>query len=255
MHGSSLRGKTVIVTRASHQAGALVELLERRGACAVCVPMLTVEPVTGEDAGRLDQALMNLTEFTAVAFTSANAVRFVLQRLTELGQSPIALAGIRVFAIGPATAACLEEAGISDVYRAHTSAGEELAREIQQVLGPNLEEHRILIPRARKGREELPKILLGAGAQVELVYVYDTVSLLDGPPLPPQVDWVTFAGPSAVAAFIERFSQCPSPAACIGPVTARAAQGAGLSVAAIAGEQTPEGLVRAMEEAEDKKKG
>ena len=101
-----LFGKRIVVTRAREQAGALTALLRGLGAEVIELPTIAIQPVA--DYTALDEAIANLQSYAWLIFTSANGVRFFLERLDA---SNFDLRGIqgRICAIGPATRNALEK--------------------------------------------------------------------------------------------------------------------------------------------------
>lgn len=123
-----LHGKHILVTRAAHQAAAFVALLEQYGAQVTALPTIAVtDPVSWQ---AVDTALQRLREQKAGTarhydwiFTSANAVKFFLNRLAFHGDGPGLLAGLRVCAIGKATAGVVRDAGLEvDLVPEHFNA-------------------------------------------------------------------------------------------------------------------------------------
>ena len=90
---------------AGRRGGAVGGVLEALGAEVLLAPTVEIRPIS--DPGPLDAAIGRLDEFDWLVFTSANGVRFFLQRLEELGRDLRALGGVRLAAIGPATAEAL----------------------------------------------------------------------------------------------------------------------------------------------------
>ena len=84
-----LFGRRVLVTRAPEQASELSERLAALGALPVEIP--TIRTAALDDRSELDAALANLSQFDWIAFTSANAVRFVFDRLSAAGADARAL--------------------------------------------------------------------------------------------------------------------------------------------------------------------
>src|SRR5262249_11956659 len=68
-----LFGKTVLVTRATHQAGRLSGLLRAQGAHVVELPVLDIVPIASADADAAIELLAN-GSFDWCVFTSTNAV-------------------------------------------------------------------------------------------------------------------------------------------------------------------------------------
>src|SRR6202162_5774252 len=96
-----LAGRRVLVTRTREQAEGLVDSLHAAGASVALVPLITTMPIADPDS-----ILRPAAEAQAaapprwVAFTSATAVRLVLGAV-----GLAAVSGLRVAAVGPATAA------------------------------------------------------------------------------------------------------------------------------------------------------
>jgi uroporphyrinogen III methyltransferase/synthase len=112
------------------------------------------------------------------------------------------------------------------------------------------------LPRAAAARDVIPDRLRAAGAEVEVTTIYRSVlpegtadrlraELARGP-----IDAVTFTSSSTVAHFQTALAGAPFPsgaiAACIGPVTARAAEAAGFPVGLVADSSTTEDLAESL---------
>ena len=230
-----LFGKRILVTRAREQASALARRLEAGGAEVVEFPTIRIVPP--ESFAPLDAALGRLGEFRWLILTSANGVRFLWERLAEAGKDTRALSGLRVCAIGPATAAALESHGIlADVVPAEFKAEglvEALAAEDLAGVG-------VLIARAAEAREVLPDELRRRGARVEVVPAYRTLQsdedagAIRSMLRERSVHVVTFASSSTVRNFLEMVG--PETVellrgvvvASIGPITAKTAAEAGI---------------------------
>src|SRR5205085_5402534 len=74
-----LFGKRIVVTRAREQADALSSRLHALGADVIEIP--TIEILPAADYGPLDRAISGLASYDWLIFTSANGVRFFLDRL------------------------------------------------------------------------------------------------------------------------------------------------------------------------------
>lgn len=253
MSARPLEGRVVVVTRAPEQAGELSDLLRAAGARVVEVPTLVMVPVSGDEAARAQAAAKAAArgEYDGALFTSKNAVAFFHEVALAHGLSASHFASLPLFAIGPATARALVERGYEPPVVAGEAVGEGLVTTLRETLGLQLAGKRLLFPRAREARDVVVEGLRAAGADVDLVVLYETRPVTGGPGLPAgvAVDWITFASPSAVRAFHQRFGGLRARVACIGPVTAKAARELGMEVAAMGAEHTAPGLVAAMIEA------
>jgi uroporphyrinogen III methyltransferase/synthase len=251
-----LEGRTVVVTRAAEQAASFVALLEQAGARVIQAPTIVVEPP--ESWAPLDAALAELARFTWVIFTSVNGVRMVAERLETLGRPWSALAGARLAAIGPATAAALAARGtpaevVPGEYRA-----EGLAERLRDIVGPR---DRILLPRAAQTRDLLVTALRRLGAEVTEVPAYRTRPHAEaaGPVRAALaragVDAVTFTSSSTARNFARLFTDEERRAwftgvavASIGPITAATAAEYGFTTAIMPSEYTIPALARAIAE-------
>jgi uroporphyrinogen III methyltransferase / synthase len=74
-----LAGRTIVVTRASSQAGDFSNTLEAYGATVISCP--TIEIAEPESYERLDEAIDHLYGYDWIIFTSANGVEYFLRRL------------------------------------------------------------------------------------------------------------------------------------------------------------------------------
>ncbi|MEE8443508.1 MAG: uroporphyrinogen-III C-methyltransferase [Dehalococcoidia bacterium] len=250
-----LSGKRVLVTRSRAQASVLVDLLAREGAEAIEAPAIKIAAIAEDsDMSRLRQAARQLASYKWVAFTSVNGVEAFWQTLGREGLDARAFAGVRVAAIGPATASSLAQRGIQADHVPTEYISEAVVEGLRTSIRPG---DRVLLPRAEGGREALVEGLLELGASVDQVTAYRTVVpedsrgkaqglLADG-----KIDVVTFASSSTVRNLVTLLDgetellQRPV-IACIGPVTAATARELGLRVDVQASEYTIPGLVEAL---------
>src|SRR5262245_26435538 len=147
-----LLGVRVLVTRPRHQAGPMMQQLERLGAFPVLLPMMEIrEP---DDWGPVDAATdqLRLGQFQWVVFTSANGVEAFVGRLRDRGQDLRALGTAKLAAIGPATAAALRQHHLApDVAPTEGMNSEALAEALIERVGGE----RVLLVQADSGRELL----------------------------------------------------------------------------------------------------
>jgi len=244
-----LFGRGIVITRPEAQAEGLTELLRAAGARVIPFPVIRIAPP--ESWEELDTALGRLEEYRWLIFTSANGVAFFFRRLREVGRDIRDLKGIRIAAIGPATASAVEARGIRvDL------VPEEFISEgvVKAFAGEDLRGSRALLPRAREARDVIPEGLAKIGARCDCATTYRTIrSDRSAAELAPffadgKVDAISFTSPSTVNNFLgimgPDFRLPPKVRiACIGPVTAAAAKKAGLPVDILQERYTIPGLV------------
>jgi uroporphyrinogen-III synthase len=245
--GKPLEGKRVVVTRAPEQSAGFARELESLGAEVIFLPAIQfAEP---EDYAALDQAIGSLARFDWLIFTSGNAVRFFARRAAALG-ARLSAPGLKVAAVGGATAEAARAAGFSVDHVARRATGSDLARELRDAV----EGRRVLVPSSDRASDAFARALVEAGAEVARPIAYRTLAApADAPALETlrrgEADAVTFASPSAfagVARHLGREALGGFALAAIGPTTARAIRAAGLPVAVEARESTAAGLAEAI---------
>ncbi len=247
-----LSGKRVVVTRAREQASDFADRLRVRGAEPVEFPLIQTVPPPDKFAA-VDAALARAGEYAWICFASAPAAHWFLQRLFERGLDGRALAGVKLAAVGPATAAALRESGMVADFVSAALTGEGLAAELP---GPVDGAH-LLVPRALEGEDALLETLKARGAIVDAVPAYQTI--MDGRGAEDvrerltagTIDAVTFTSSSTVRNFVAALGMPLPPAvliACIGPSTAKTAEDMlGRAPDVVASEHTVAGLLAALE--------
>lgn len=233
-----LTGKTILITRAREQSAEFGTRLRSLGAAVIEFPTIEiVPPLSWKD---LDRAIDQLATYDWIIFTSVNGVTYFWQRFSERSQTAHFPSSIQVCAIGPATADRLRERGV----RVDSTPKEFIAEAILEGFEKTeMGGKRILLARVKKARDVLPQGLRKLGAEVDVVEAYRTVkprggsrklrnTLAGG-----EVDVVTFTSSSTVNHFVELLKNEESRSllkrvtiACIGPVTARTAEGLGMEV-------------------------
>ena len=248
-----LFGRRILVTRTRSQASTLSSRLSELGAFPIEIPTIEVE--LQSDSSDLVSALASAARFDWIAFTSANSIRAVMDRLARTGRDSRALHGVKVAAIGPASAAVLAEYGIMADLVADTATSARLA---SAMIESGVTGSRVLLPRSDIAGSVLPDRLRSSGAFVNEVVCYRTVVpessrvrvrdiLRDG------VDAVTFTSSSTVRNLMKLLDNDATKLAgaciaCIGPVTATTAGRLGLNVDIVAQDHTVDGLVTALQE-------
>lgn len=251
-----LSGKTVIVTRAAEQSSEFTTLLHRQGANVIELPALEIRPPSTWEA--LDRAIENLATFDWLILTSANAVEYFFDRLTNLSKDARYLAGIKIAVVGKKTAKFLKARGLNADFTPTDFVADALAREFPEVI----EGKRFLFPRVETGgREVLVKELTEKGGEVVEVAAYESAcpdrvtdearsALQSG-----EVDIITFASSKTVVNFgalIEKEGVSPKSVlekvciASIGPQTSKTCLESIGRVDVEAREYTLEGLTSAL---------
>ena len=230
-----LFGKRILVTRPETQATELVDLLSSMGAEPIEAPMIRIEPP--KDYGPLDESCELAGAFDWIVFTSVNGVDAFLQRLCRGPRDVRELKGVRLCAVGRATAERLSRYGLRVDLVPEEHRSEAVVEALRKT--ENLSERRILLPRGDLARDVLLIELRRAGAEVVEVTAYRTVLTgrdRDGDPdifkmlLEQEIDVVTFTSASTVRNFVKILGTDPAAdllnttvVAAIGPVTAAAA--------------------------------
>lgn len=264
MSEKPLSGKTIIVTRARHQASRLSSELETLGARVVEVPAIEIVPP--ESYAPLDSALRNLQQYQWLIATSANTVRVLGERIASFGLNAEAFANIHCVAIGSATADALRDLGLPVALVPRQYVAESLVDALRSRVAGS----RILLARASVARDVVPDELRKAGAIVDVVDAYRTIVPEASIELVREIfhsakesglrghdftfpDAVTFTSSSTVTNFFQLLRNAgiaalPTEvqAISIGPVTSATLRENGLEPAAEANPHDVNGLVQAV---------
>lgn len=253
-----LFGKRVLVTRARAQASKLAARLTALGAACLEAPVIHIQPPSDGFAA-LDKAIGEIARYHWLIFTSVNGVAYFFMRLLAAGRDSRALGGIKICAIGSATAEALQEHGLTaDVVPAEFKAEGLLAALQGQVQAGE----RALLPRAQEARAVLSEELCRQGIEVTVAPAYATVpGKADGGKIREmlaqnELDIVTFTSSSTVKNLVQIMGDGAAElinkarVAVIGPITADTCRQHGVRVDVQAGEHTGEytidGLVEAL---------
>ncbi len=252
-----LLGRRIVVTRPRAQAGELAVALEDAGAEVVLFPTIAIAPAP--DPAELDRAVETAGAYDWIVFTSVNGVRVFFERVAALGRDVRELAGARIAAIGPETAAELERRLVRPAVVPADYRAEGLLAALDETA---VRGRRVLLPRAAGAREILPAELRARGALVDEVIAYAAVpppgadvdgmraALAAG-----EIDAVTFTSSSTVRNFaaligdaaVAEMGRAMRPlVACIGPITADTARELGLRVDVVPDRYTASALADAL---------
>jgi uroporphyrinogen III methyltransferase / synthase len=242
-----LFGKRVVVTRATQQAPALSEKLRELGADVIEMPSTQIARL---DLAPLRAAIDGIGDYDWLIFTSQNAVAIVWEQLLGRGRDARALAGLKIAAVGPATAGALLERGITvDVIPERF-----VAEGLLEIMGDrdDVAGKRVLYVTAEGARDVLPAGLREIGADLTIIEAYRSIPDSAGVETlaraieAGKIDLATFTSASAVNGYVDAVGEelaLRVPAASIGPRTSEALREAGIEVKAEARESTIDGLV------------
>jgi uroporphyrinogen III methyltransferase/synthase len=267
-----LLGLRVLNTRPMAQAGELTWRLMDLGAEPVELPTIQAVPVA--DSTALDLAIRQLGSrapqadpasrrpgsgvYEWIVLSSVNSASFFINRLFALGYDVRTLGGIKLAAVGRATAETLLEYGlVPDLLPTHQSDW-DLAGAM------DIAGRRVLVPCSDvmlsqlSTQNGLVKALSERGAEIEAAPAYairpaepDPLAL--SALLEQEVDLATFTSPpslTSLATWIEDrpISEVLAPlaVACIGPRTAQAARQLGVRVDVVPAQHTIDGLLEAL---------
>jgi uroporphyrinogen III methyltransferase/synthase len=258
-----LFGQTVVVTRAADQAEEMISLLRVRGADALSIPTIRIEGPAEHEA--MVDAIMGLNGYDWVVFTSSNGVSKFFEMFFKAFEDLRDLGGVRIAAVGPSTAAKLRELHLKVDLVPKDYQAKHVAKGMAEAA--SLENLRVLLLRAEKATPDLPQLLEEAGAIVDDVTCYRTVSETEGAQEAAQrfsdqgADWLTFTSGSTVEGFHERFDLTATlqkfrklKVASIGPETTKVLVGMGIQPHVEANPHTVEAMVQAIERHTPKRK-
>lgn len=250
-----LFGKKILITRDEKGNDGFANLCAARHAVPIKLNTIKINSMLRADG--LSEIISRITNSGWVIFTSANGVRFFFDYLYSNNKDARVLANAQVAAIGPITSGTLEEFGIRADFVPDAFTGEQLARQLCDFTP--MKDKKILLLRSEQASKELYNLLMNAGAKVVEHAVYTTqnanfneqeaLSMLKKD----EVDWVTFASPSAVKSFSDKINadiinESAVKVGAIGPVTAAELKNKNFKVDLQAPEHTLEGLLEAIEE-------
>ncbi len=248
----SLTGKRILVTRSASQTAKLSEALRSLRCIPVEVPVLEIVPP--ESYAPLDNALTHLDRFDWLILTSTNTLRAISVRCQRFTVNPARAEGLKVAAIGQATA----EAARGFGFNVDLVPNDQVAEALVETLKGKVSGKRVLLLRAAIARDVIPDALRAAGAQVDVVDAYRNVMPAAAPELlraalQQGIDAASFTSSSSVTHLAEaaHAASIPFPfagvaAISIGPITSQTLRDHDWAPAAEASPSDIPGLVRAL---------
>jgi uroporphyrinogen III methyltransferase/synthase len=248
--GRALAGKRIVVTRTRTQAGVLSNQLRAMGADVIELPTIRIEPPS--DLRGFAELVQDAHAYDWIVFTSPNGVNSFFDLFYKLYDDARELGGAKVAAIGPATAQRIKDFHVHVDLQPSEYVAEAVVREFKKQGG--VENLRILLARAEKARDVLPRELSAMGGIVDEAFAYRTVPetrddngarrrlLEEG------ADLITFTSSSTVENYVALGLPWPlgMQVASIGPVTSKTARDLGLNVDVEARRHDIPGLVDAV---------
>jgi uroporphyrinogen III methyltransferase / synthase len=247
-----LLGKRIVVTRTRKQSSVLSNKLRALGAHVIELPTIRIEPPS--DLREFAELVQDAHVYDWIVFTSANGVEAFFDIFFKLYDDAREIGGVRIAAIGPATAQRVKDFHLHVDLQPDEFVAEAVSREFKKQ--GSVENLRILLVRAEKARDTLPKELSALGAIVDEAFAYRTVPetrdtsgarrqlARDG------ADLITFTSSSTVENFVALGLPWPKGMriASIGPITSKTVCDQGLTVDVEAQRHDIDGLVRAIRE-------
>jgi uroporphyrinogen III methyltransferase/synthase len=242
-----LSGKRIVVTRTRKQAGALSSQLRVLGADVFELPTIRIQPPT--DLREFAELVQDAHVYDWIVFTSPNGVDAFFEVFYKLYDDAREIGGAKIAAIGAATAQRVRDFHLHVDLQPEEFMAEAVVREFKQEGG--VENLRILLARAEKARDVLPKQLSSLGAIVDEGFAYRTVPETRDTTgarrrfLEEGADLITFTSSSTVDNFLALGLPWPKEmrVASIGPVTSETARAHGLKIDMEARRHDIEGLV------------
>lgn len=244
---SHLTHKRIVITRASHQADALVNLVQEYDAIPILYPCITLLPP--DNTQTLDTCLHQIHDYDWLILTSSNTVYALHQRLQTLDIQPT-WGTCQIACVGKSTASALNDYLHRPTdFITQTATGQALADSLPLTNGA-----KIFLPQSGLADHSVANMLISRGAQVTVVDAYQTVIGAGGDDVPAmlqrgEIDVLTFTSSSTVDNFLQRITPLPLPdlpALCIGSSTAQTAREAGFQQVIIPEQFNLEGMMSAL---------
>jgi uroporphyrinogen III methyltransferase/synthase len=229
-----LYGKRIVVTRTRKQAGALSSRLREMGADVFEIPTIRIEPP--KDVRAFTQMVQDVHAYDWLIFTSPNGVDAFFETFFKLYKDAREIGGVRIAAIGPATAARVREQRLCVDLQPDEFVAEAVVKAFKKEC--SLDNLRILIARAQEARDVLPAELTKLGAIVDVAAAYQTVPESEDRSgamarfREEGADMVTFTSSSTAENFMALKLPLPPDlkTASIGPITSATMRSLGLNV-------------------------
>ena len=250
-----LSGQRIVVTRAREQAGDFAHRLGELGAEVFEIPTIKISPPTNH--APVADAMLELNSYDWLIFTSPNGVTAFFELFFKAFQDMRDIGGVRIAAVGPATAAKLRDLHLQVDLMPDEALAVKIAAQFEKF--ETIENLKLCLLRAEVANPDLPQALEALGAIVDDIAVYKTEAETEdrngeaAELTKVGADWLTFTSGSTVEHFHTRFDlpaltkQFPKmQLASIGPETSKALKELGLEPTIEAKQHTTDGLLAAL---------
>lgn len=245
-----LFGKRIAVTRTRKQAGELIERLRALGADAFELPTIRIEPAPNKR--EFYELVLDAHTYDWLVFTSPNGVDAFFAAFYEIYKDARELGGVRIAAIGPATAERVRAFHLAVDLQPEKYVAEAIIDALQKET--TVENLKFLLARAEGAREVLATELTRLGAIVDEAIAYRTVPETEDVTggikrfREEGADIITFTSSSTAENFLALNLPMPGgiKTASVGPITSKTMKTLGLKVDTEAKTHDIPGLVEAM---------
>ncbi len=245
-----LFGRRMVVTRTRKQAGRLSNGLRALGADVFELPTIRIDPP--DDLREFGELVQEAYTYDWLVFTSPNGVHAFFEMFFRLYSDVRSIGGVRIAAIGPATADAVKAYHLTVDLQPDVFLAEAVVEAFNKE--QNLENVKMLLARAKDARDVLPNELTKLGAIVDVAVAYQTVpesgDVTGGQKrfVEEGADLITFTSSSTVENFMALKLPLPRNLICasIGPITSATMEEHGLRVDIEAEQHDIPGLISAI---------
>ena len=245
-----LFGKRIVVTRTRKQAGGLTASLRQLGADVFELPTIRIEPP--KELREFAELVRDVHGYEWLVFTSPNGVTAFFDIFFKLYNDVRSIGGVKIAAIGPATAAKVREYHLAVDLQPEEFVAEAVVKAFKA--HGSIENVTVLLARAEGARDVLPQELSKLGAIVDQAIAYRTVPETEDVSgsvarfREEGADLITFTSSSTVENFMALKLPWPPglKTASIGPITSKTMRDHGLTVDVEAKQYDIPGLIAAI---------
>jgi len=250
-----LFGHRILLTREPSEG---FEPLAELGAEIIEFPTIEIKPPESWEA--LDNALLKISEYDWLIFTSGTGVKYFFERLKSIGMDIREMKGVKICAVGKKSAERVEEFCLTVDLVPEEFRAEGLIKSFSELYPSGFRGKRFLLPRALEAREIFPEKVRELGGTIDVPAAYRAVVpeargkrlkrfFKEG-----RITIATFTSGAVFTNFLKIMDEDPKELfrdvaiAVIGPVTAARVEKEGLKVDIMPREATIEAMVESIRE-------